>query len=324
MKLTAALHKKTFDPEVSKASTRSGYGDAVATLGKTDKDIVVLTGDLTDSTKSTKFANEFPDRLIKVGVAEQNLAGISAGLALDGKIPFMASYAVFSPGRNWDQVRVSICYSRANVKIVSSHAGLATGPDGATHQALEDIALTRVLPNLIVVSPSDYQEAYKATEAAYKHQGPVYIRLCRENTPAITTKKTEFQLGKAYPLTEGSDLTIVATGPITYEALVAAKKLKAQGISCEIINCPTIKPIDKDTIVRSVKKTNAVITLEEHQKHGGLGGAVAELLSQEYPTKMHILGVNDTFCESGTYNRLKDKYGLRSHHIVEIAKKLTS
>lgn len=312
----AHLSEDIFTSKLELIATRDGYGDGVVEAGEENKDIVVLTADLTDSTRSTGFEESFSERFIEVGIAEQNMAGIAAGLALSGKIPFIASYATFSPGRNWEQVRIAICYSKANVKIVGAHAGLSVGPDGATHQALEDIALTRVLPNMVVLCPADYQEAKKATIAAAKHTGPTYIRLAKEKTAAFTTEKTPFEIGKALILMEGKDVTIISTGPILYEALKAAQELTMKrGISCEVINLSTIKPLDEETILESVRKTGRVVTVEEHQRIGGLGGAISELLSQRLPVPMKIIGVEDSFGESGKYDELWEKYGISSQHI---------
>lgn len=310
------LHKNIFDEGLEKIPTRNGYGDGVLEAGKEDDQVVVLCADLTESTRSQKFEEEFPKRFVQVGVAEQNMAGIAAGMALEGKIPFTSSYAVFNPGRNWDQIRVSICYTNANVKIIGAHAGLSVGPDGATHQALEDIAITRVLPNLTVLSPADYEEAKKATIAAAKYEGPVYIRLAREKTPAFTTPDTPFEIGKAQTVMEGRDVTIFSTGPILYEAMKAANELKTdRGISCEVVNVSTIKPLDEKTILEKTKKTGRVVTVEEHQVSGGLGGAITEFLSQNYPVPTRIIGVKDTFGESGDYEELWEKYEINSRHI---------
>lgn len=311
------LSKEIFSAKIKLEPTRNGYGDGVVLAGKSDPNVVVLCADLTESTRSEDFKKQFPERFIEVGVAEQNMAGISAGLAIGGKVPFMASYATFSPGRNWDQIRVSICYSENNVKIIGAHAGLSVGPDGATHQALEDIAITRVLPNLVVISPCDYEEAKKATIAAAKYVGPVYIRLAREKTPVFTTPQTPFEIGKANILMEGRDITLISTGPIVYETLKASQELKLKyGISCEVINVSTIKPLDEKTILNSARKTGKVVTVEEHQIYGGLGGAVAELLSQKLPTPMKIMGIENTFGESGQYIELLEKYGISDNHIV--------
>lgn len=313
----AHLHPDIFTLNVKQAATRDGFGAGVVMAGEEDANVFVLCADLTESTRVQAFKDKFPGRFVETGVAEQNMAGIAAGLALEGKVPFMASYAVFSPGRNWDQIRVSICYSRANVKIVGAHAGLSVGPDGATHQALEDIAITRVLPNLTVISPCDSEEAKKATIAAAKHVGPVYLRLSREPTAIITSPKTPFEIGKAQMFVEGKDITLVATGPILSEALKAAMELETNhNITCNVINVATLKPLDEATILDSAKKTGKVVTVEEHQVAGGLGGAVAELLSEKCPLPVMRIGVNDTFGESGHPLLLWEKYGLSAKHIV--------
>lgn len=306
--------------ELENIPTRNGFGDEILRLGEQNEDIVVLTADLAESTRVLKFAEKFPDRFIEVGVAEQNLMGISAGLALSGKIPFAASYAVFSPGRNWDQLRVSVCYAQANVKIVSSHAGLTVGPDGATHQALEDIAITRVLPNLNVVVPCDYEQAKKATKAIFELNAPCYLRLGRAGTPSFTTPDTPFQIGKAQVYREGSDVTIVATGIMVYEALIAAHQLATENISVEVINLHTIKQIDRETLLNSASKTKFVLTAEEHQVDGGMGSAVAEVLSEELPKKIIRLGMPNIFGESGESEELLQKYGLTSENMVKIIK----
>lgn len=310
------LHKNIFSKDLEKIPTRNGYGDGVLEAGKKNNRVVVLSADLTKSTRSHKFAEKFPKRFVEVGVAEQNMAGIAAGMALEDKIPFISSYAVFNPGRNWGQIRISVCYTNANVKIVGAHAGLSVGPDGATHQALEDIAITRVLPNLTVLSPADYEEAKKATRAAAEYEGPVYIRLAREKTSVFTTPKTPFEIGKAQTVMEGRDITIFATGPILYEAMKAANELKTErGISCEVVNVSTIKPLDKKTVLEKAKKTGKVVTVEEHQVNGGFGSAVIEYLSQEYPVPAKIIGVKNTFGESGNYEELWEKYEINSRHI---------
>lgn len=293
-------------------ATRDGYGHGLVELGKKNKNIYVLCADLTDSTRSGWFRDEFPERFIEVGIAEQNMIGIAAGLALSGKIPFISTYSVFCPGRNWDQLRVSVAYNKANVKLTGAHAGISVGPDGATHQGLEDIAITRCLPNMIVLSPCDYLETKKATIASAKIKAPVYLRFGREKTPVITTEKTKFKIGKANILRKGKGVTIIACGPLVYEALLAAEKIDA-----EVINCHTIKPLDKKTILKSVKKTGKAITLEEHQIFGGLGSAVAELLSQEHPAPLRIMGIPDKFGESGQPDELLDKFGLRAKDIIK-------
>ena len=314
------LNPKLYDPEVEQVPTRDGYGDGVVELGEKNKDVVVLTGDLSASTRANKFQEKFPDRFVECGVAEQNMMGIAAGLALSGKIPFVSSYAVFVPGRCWDQLRVSVCYSKANVKVAGAHAGISVGPDGATHQALEDVATVRVLPNIIAVVPCDVLETRKATVALGEHRGPAYFRFTREKTPVITTEETPFQIGKAEIYKEGSDVTIVACGPLVYQSLIAAKELEKEGIIAEVINNHTIKPIDKLTIASSAKKTGAVVTVEEHQINGGLGGAVAETLAENFPVPMERVGMPDSFGESGTPDELLEKYGMSVKKIKEVVK----
>lgn len=303
-------------------STRDGFGEALLSLAKKNKDIVVVSADLAESTRVLDFAKKYPDRFIEVGVAEQNMLGVATGLALSGKIAIASSFAVFSPGRNWDQLRISVCYSQANVKIIGSHSGLGVGADGASHQALEDIAITRCLPNLIVLAPADYNEAKQALVAAIQHQGPVYLRLTRQNSPVFTNENKKFIIGQASILKRGNDLTLIACGPIVYDALQAAEKLTKENISVEVINCASIKPLDKKTILTSVKKTKKVLTLEDHQKAGGLGSAVAELLAENYPASIKIMGVNDSFGESGESNELYKKYGLDQDSIIKNIKEI--
>lgn len=311
------LNPKLFDPEVEQIPTRNGYGEGLVALGEKNPNVVVLTGDLVESTRALGFAEKFPERFIECGVAEQNMMGIAAGLALSGKIPFVSSYAVFVPGRCWDQLRVSVCYSKANVKVAGAHAGISVGPDGATHQALEDVASVRPLPNLVVVVPCDSIETKKATIALGEHKGPVYFRFTREKTPVITTEDTPFKIGKAEVFREGDDVTIVACGPLVYKSLVAAQELEKEGINAEVINNHTIKPIDKLTLASSAKKTGAVVTVEEHQINGGLGGAVAEVLVENYPVPMERVGMPDTFGESGKPEELLEKYGMSVKKIKE-------
>ncbi|MGM5483441.1 MAG: transketolase family protein [Nanobdellota archaeon] len=295
-------------------SIRDGYGKGLLEAGKNNK-IYALTADLKSSTRTQYFAEKYPRRFIQCGISEQNMMCVAAGIASLGKTPFVNSFAVFSPGRNWDQLRVSICYSNLNVKIHGSHAGLTVGKDGATHQALEDIAITRVLPNLKVVVPSDSQEAEELTKQIAKEKGPVYIRTSRHKFPIISNK-SKIQLGKAYKLKTGKNLTIISCGICLHEALKAAEELKKEGISTEIINCHTIKPLDKKTILKSAKKTGKIITVEEHQKAGGLGSAVAELLSEtKIPIK--IIGIQDTFGESGTPEELLKKYKIDKNEIIK-------
>lgn len=311
------LNEHIFAKDPDKKTTRDGFSDALLELGATNTNVVVLCADLAESTKVNTFAKKFPDKYIEMGIAEQNMAGVAAGLAMSGKIPFITSLAIFSPTRNWEQIRLSICFSYQNVKIVSTHAGLSHSFDGGMAQCLEDIALTRVLPNMTVISPADYWEAKKATLEIAKLSGPVYMRLGREATTEITTEKTPFEIGSAQVIKVGTDATIISTGTMLYEALEAAKELKAKyNVDVEVINCATIKPLDATTIVNSAAKTKLVVTIEDHQVTGGLGGAVAECLAENYPTKVIKLGVRDTFGESGKYVELKEKYGLASHHIV--------
>lgn len=320
---SAHLSKKLFKKNIERIPMRDGYGRGVVEAGKRDKNVVVLCADLTESTRSLWFAETFPERFIEVGVAEQNMAGLAAGMALSaGKIPFIASYAVFSPGRNWDQLRVSVCYSGANVKIMGAHAGISVGPDGATHQALEDIAITRVLPRMTVMAPCDWRETQKCVEAAARMPGSVYIRFGREKVPTITTDKTPFTIGKANVYREGSDVTIIACGQLVYEALIAAEKLSQEHIETEVIDMHTIKPLDTATVLRSMKKTGCVVTAEEHQVTGGLGSAVAEALMQRYPVPQEMVGMPDCFGESGQPQELLEKYGMTADDITAAVRKV--
>lgn len=311
-----------YSESLEQRPTRDGYGQGLLELGARDPRVVVLTADLAESTRVLPFATAHPERFIDVGVAEQNMMGIAAGLALAGKIPFVSSYAVFSPGRNWDQLRVSVCYNNANVKIAGAHAGLSVGPDGATHQALEDIAITRVLPNLTVIVPCDAEETRKATLAIARHTGPVYFRFSREKSPLLTTKKTPFIIGKATILRNGNDVSLIACGPLVYEALLAARALERSGVRARVINMHTIKPLDTAALRSAARQTGAIVTIEEHQITGGLGGAVAEWCSQSIPTPIEMIAVRDSFGESGTPEQLLTKYGLRARDIVRAAKKV--
>lgn len=308
--------------DIEKIPTRKGFGKGLLEAGKRDKNVVALCADLTDSTQISLFRDEFPDRFIEIGIAEQNLATVGSGLAAMGKIPFVSSYAAFSPGRNWEQIKTTAALNDMPVKIVGAHAGLYTGADGATHQMLEDIALMRVMPNMVVVVPGDALEAEKATLALATDSRPAYIRLAREATPVLTTDKSPFEIGKAYVYTEGPDVTIISTGTMTYAAMVAAEKLFKDGIDAEVIHCPTIKPLDAVTILKSVHKTKCVITVEEAQIAGGLGGAVAELLSEEFPVPMKRIGVRDSFGESGKPEELFELHGLTPRHIAMAAHQL--
>lgn len=302
--------------------TRKGFGKGLLKAGQINENVVAACADLTESTQIILFAEAFPERFVEIGVAEQNLVTVGSGLAAMGKIPFVSSYAAFSPGRNWEQIRTTICLNDRPVKIIGAHAGLYTGADGATHQVLEDIALMRVLPNMVVIAPGDSLEAEKAVLAMTVDNRPNYLRLAREATPILTTAKTPFEIGKAYVYTEGKDLTIISTGTMTYQALVAAELLFSKGIDVEVVHVPTIKPLDNVTILKSVHKTKKVITVEEAQINGGLGGAVAELLGEEFPVPIKRLGVRDTFGESGKPEQLLEKHGLTAKHIASAAHKL--
>jgi transketolase len=294
---------------------RAGFGRGLKKAGELDTNVVAACADLTDSTKMGDFAKAFPERFIEIGVAEQNLVTVGAGLAAMGKIPFVSSYAAFSPGRNWEQIRTTICLNDRPVKVVGSHAGVSVGPDGATHQMLEDIALMRVLPNMVVIAPCDSVEAEKATLTMAKDSRPNYLRLAREGTPVFTTADTPFEIGKAYVYAPGTDVTIIATGTMTYQALLAAEQLYKDGIDAEVVHVPTIKPLDAETILRSVRKTGRVVTVEEGQINGGLGGAIAELLGENHPVPLRRIGMQDHFGESGEPNELLEHFGLDAKHI---------
>ncbi len=300
---------------IEQVPTRNGYGEGLLVLGEANPEVVVLTADLRDSVKAGDFAKKYPDRFVECGVAEQNMMGMAAGLALAGKTAFVSSYAVFSPGRSWDQLRVSVCYSQANVKVVGAHTGVSVGPDGATHQALEDIAIARVLPNLTVVVPIDAIEARKATIALGRMKGPAYLRLTREKTPVITTEESGFEIGKATVLRDGTDVVIIGSGPVVYNGMLAAQQLEKEGVSVMVINNHTIKPIDSETIVAAAKKCGAVVTLEEHQVMGGAGSAVCEVLAKNYPVPVEMVGMQDRFGESGEPDELIEKFGMGVENI---------
>ncbi len=298
-----------------KKATRDGFGDGLAAVGQTNSKVVALCADLVGSLKMDAFIKAFPQRFVQVGIAEANMMGIAAGLATAGKIPYTGTFANFSTGRVYDQIRQSIAYSHKNVKICASHAGLTLGEDGATHQILEDIGLMKMLPGMTVINPCDYAQTKAATIAIAEHYGPVYLRFGRPSWPIFTTN-LPFEIGKALPLTTGSDVTILATGHLVWNALEAAKRLGLEGISCEVINIHTIKPLDTATILDSVSKTRCVVTAEEHQRNGGLGDSVAQLLSRKMPTPMEYVAVNDSFGESGDPMELLDKYGLGVKDVV--------
>lgn len=308
--------------DIAKDPIRMGFARGLLEAGKRDENVVGVCADLTDSTKMSMFAEAFPDRFIEAGIAEQNLVTVGSGLAAMGKVPFVSSYAAFSPGRNWEQIRTTICLNDRPVKLVGSHAGLSVGADGATHQMLEDLTIMRVLPNMVVFAPCDSVEAAKITLAMAKDKRPNYIRLAREGTPVFTTDETPFEIGKAYVFRPGTDITLIATGTMTYQALVAAAILKEDGIDAEVIHVPTLKPLDGQTILTSAHKTGFVVTAEEAQIAGGLGGAVAELLSEELPTPMKRVGMQDHFGESGTPDELFEHFGLTGAHIAMAAHSL--
>lgn len=318
------LNPKLFDEDVEKVASRKGFGEGLILAGEENKDVVGLCADLTESTRMQGFAEKFPDRFVEVGVAEQNLVTVASGMAAAGKIPFTSSYATFSPGRNWEQIRTTICYNNRPVKIVGSHAGISVGPDGATHQALEDIALMRALPNMVVICPCDAIEAKKATLAMARQSAPNYLRLSRSDVQVITTEQTPFEIGRAEiffdPSTSSGSkavATIIACGQMVYQALLAAKKLHEEKINVRVINCHTIKPLDKKTILEAAEETGAIVTVEEHQVNGGLGGAISELVSQNYPVPIKIIGIEDHFGESGEPKELLEKFGLTEKEIIK-------
>jgi len=304
-------------------SIRDGYGEAILEAAKTNQDLVVLSADLTKSTRVKDFKENYPNRFFEVGVAEQNMIGIAAGLALSGKTVVTNSYAVFSPGRTWDQIRICLGYQKTNVKIAGHHSGVSIGPDGATHQGIEDIAILRSIPNLTILAPADYHQTKKATLAALKHQGPVYLRLTKSPAVEITKASNNFQINKAQVLVKGTDVTLVGCGPVLSEALKAAEQLKKKKISLEIINSHSIKPLDTKTILNSVQKNHSLVTLEDHQVAGGLGSAILESLAQTYAAPVtEMLGIKDRFGQSGTTEELWKEYGLSSDSIVKAVEKV--
>lgn len=319
----AKLSGKVFHEDVLQKPTRDGYGDGLVLLGEEDKNVVVLCADLAESTRAEAFAKKFPERFFEVGVAEQNLATIAAGLGVSGKIPFISSYATFSPGRNWEQIRTTVSYNDSNVKIAGHHAGISVGPDGATHQAVEDIATMRVMANMKVIVPCDSIEARKATLAAAKIWGPVYLRFQREKTPIMTTEETPFVPGKAITLWQSKkpEVAIIGCGALLYEALVAAKELEKEKIGTVVLNSHTIKPLDEKKILEVAKKYKAIVTVEEHQISGGLGGAVAELLAKSCPTPIEFVGLKNVFAESGSPEELLAKYGMKAKDIKTAVKR---
>ena len=301
--------------------TRSGFGAGLTELGKTNENVVALCADLTGSLKMNDFQNNHPERFFQVGIAEANMMGIAAGMTIGGKIPFTGTFANFSTSRVYDQIRQSIAYSNKNVKICASHAGVTLGEDGATHQVLEDLGMMKMLPHMTVINPCDFNQTKAATLAIAEHIGPVYLRFGRPKVPNFTNANQEFIIGKAVHLQEGNDVTIVATGHLVWEALEAAKKLNEQNISTDVINIHTIKPLDSEAIIKSVQKTKCIVTAEEHMLNGGLGDSIAQLLSRELPSPLEMVGVNDTFGESGTPRQLMEKYGLTSNDIINAVNK---
>ena len=319
---SANLKKDLLSKDVDRAPTRDGYGLGLVEAGEKNERIVVLCGDLSDSTRSGMFRDRFPERFIQSGIQEQNMATVAVGLALQGKIPFISTYAVFCPGRNWDQIRISGCYNNTNVKYAGAHSGISVGPDGATHQAMEDIALTRVLPRMTVLVPCDMEETRKVVQAAVKIEGPVYFRFSRDATPMFTTEKTPFKVGKAQVFRDGEDVAIIAAGPIVHTALVAADHLIEKGISCRVINCPSIKPLDERTMEKAARECGAVVTCEEHQVMGGVGSAIAEFLASNYPVPMVFVGMPDCFGESGEPKQLLKKYHMDVEGIIAAVSKV--
>jgi len=318
------LNTNLFDSDVEQVPIRKGFGEGLVTAGESNPQVVGLCADLTESTQMHLFRDKFPNRFVQIGVAEQNLAGVASGMAAMGKIPFISSYAMFSPGRNWEQIRTTICYNNRPVKIVGSHAGISVGPDGGTHQAIEDIAITRVIPNMVVISPCDALEARRATIASAENGTPVYLRLAREKTPIITTEQTPFQIGKAQILwTPGihkARAGIIATGALVHRALLAAKQLEDEGVGVEVMNLSTIKPLDEEAVTDLARRTGHIVAVEEHQIRGGMGSAVAECLAKHCPTPMRFIGVDDQFGQSGTQEELIEHYNMGIRSIKESVK----
>lgn len=324
LNLDVKLSEKVFQADIDQKPTRDGYGIGLILAGEENSNVVALCADLTESTRAEAFSKKFPNRFFECGVAEQNMATIAAGLGVSGKIPFISSYATFSPGRNWEQIRTTIAYNDSNVKIGGHHAGISVGPDGATHQATEDIAMMRALPNMKVFVPCDAIEARKATLAAARMWGPVYLRFGREKSPVFTTDLTPYTPGKAevFWQSRGPEVLIIGCGGLLYNAILAARDLEKEKIGTIVLNCHTIKPIDDKKIVELARKCGAVVTVEEHQVNGGLGGAVAEVLAKHAPTPMEFVGMHDTFGESGPPSALIEKYGMGIKDIKVAAKKV--
>ncbi len=320
------LNTKMFDKDVEQIPIRKGFGQGLLIAAEQNKNVVGLCADLVESTQMLAFKEKYPERFIEIGVAEQNLAAVASGMAAMGKIPFITSYAMFSPGRNWEQIRTTICYNDRPVKIAGSHAGVSVGPDGGTHQAIEDIAITRVIPNMVVISPCDAIEAKKATIAAAKTKEPTYIRLAREKTPIITTEETPFEIGKANvyftPPAGKADVAIIATGALLYKALVVARILEKEKIGVKVINLSTIKPLDEETLLSVIEETGALVTVEEHQIIGGMGSAVAEFASLRKPVPIEFIGVKNKFGQSGNQAELIKYYGMDEESIMNAVRKV--
>ncbi|MDP3996079.1 MAG: transketolase C-terminal domain-containing protein [bacterium] len=320
------LNPKLFDADVEQNPIRKGFGEGLLAAAEADERVVGLCADLTESTQMHLFAKKFPERFVQIGVAEQNLATVASGMASMGKIPFISSYSMFSPGRNWEQIRTTVCYNDQPVKIAGSHAGVSVGPDGGTHQAIEDMAIMRVIPRMVVISPCDSIEAKKATMAVAKTKNPTYIRLAREKTPVMTTEDSPFEIGKAQVFYKSENMNskqkvgIVATGALVYKAIMAAKKLEEEGIEVTVLNLSTIKPLDETMVLALAKQTEALVTVEEHQIAGGVGSAVAEFLSQNHPVPIEFVGVRDEFGQTGTPEELIEHYGMGATHIVAAVK----
>lgn len=314
--MTYPLNPLVYSKEVEVEPIRAGFGRGLKIAGEHNENVVALCADLTESTQMHLFKEAFPRRFIEIGIAEQNLVTVASGLARAGKIPFTSSYAAFSPGRNWEQIRTTATLNNQPVKVVGSHAGVSVGPDGATHQMLEDIAIMRVLPNMVVIAPGDSLEAEKATLALAENGKPSYLRLAREKTPIFSTKESPFEIGKAYVLKEGEDVTLLGTGTMTYHLLNAAKLLEEKGVNAEVVHVPTIKPLDEKTILASARKTGRVVTAEEAQAAGGFGSAVTEFLSTVLPMPVKRIGIEDRFGESGAPNELMEYFGLTGEKLV--------
>lgn len=320
------LDKRICTDAVEKVPNREGYGIGLKEAGEKDRRVVALCADLTESTRTNIFAEAFPERFVQVGIAEQNMASVASGMAACGKVPFIASYAMFSPGRSWEQVRTTIAYNNANVKIIGAHAGVSVGPDGATHQAIEDIAIMRVIPNMVVIAPADVHEAKKAVLAAAEYEGPVYIRIARDKSPVVTTLESPFEIGKAYTFfykdaSHEKTVGIITTGILAHNALVAAKQLNEEGIGVSVLHMPTIKPLDTEALDQFGNAHDIIVTVEEHQVAGGLGGAISEYYSEHMPKRVIKIGVHDQFGQSGDPEELLAHYGMDAKTIIQTIQK---